>query len=883
MNQENLEKLVQRFQNLFAKDKDYYAMDYGDRFNPKRNKETNKIEYSADENGKRPFWYVDHDLRSRTYWQHLECLNTEEDARERDVVFMDWAIIIPPINENNECKFGAIDVDIYNKPEELKRIVSEIYKEELPIVPCYSKSGGLHLYVFLKEFTKCSAVIKYLKSINKKLNIKAKEIFPKQEKLKWNEKKKSFSVGNGILIPYKSCLWTDDGRYTKSSNEWIMNDRMETGTIHEFLNWAEIKAMDIGDLPLEFEEKKETKVDPIFEVHTREFKEKSVRPLDDSLKKILKRIREKKDHDRGGTFDNHIVDFVFGAVQESYSDREIIENFKDVWQYANKEGDTYQGMSEEDYIKTRITNCRDKFGTEDPGEQKNVMMSNLIYDKSNDNFKDQSTGGDYTKGTVDTVYSHLFPKRNTAVSYFNNNPDKQMAESKVYRPDLYEPGKLLFLNKKDNLYYINKYKPGNYEPIKPEKVSDIKPWEDMVEFIVEDEVEREYLLDWLGFVVQNHWVKIHSIVLIYTKHQRMGKGSIFDVMTDILGEENAEPTDINGIMDKGVTFAEKEFILVDEMKTKGNYSETKHVSNALKKLGTERRISQRKLYVDTKVIETHTNYMIFTNNNDALNLDKEDDRFFIISNLKERKPQKFYDEFHKWRQHLGSSYVHYILKHRDLSKFNHTAPPPRTKAKEDMIGDLGHPLTLVLKEWIEEGQHPFQLDENVRGSTELADWISKHGRGDYVRFANNPKVLAQCLEEAGCYKVGQAYNDKFNVKATLWLYGDYKELKDKTPKTLSNENWKPLITTETRVQRVEATLTKDLNDRDPNDYRTVEFENQQFNKDRQTFCWSCHTNISESGDGICPECDYAIKCSCGMCACDKPGSRIKKKGSYETG
>ena len=76
------------------------------------------------------------------------------------------------------------------------------------------------------------------------------------------------------------------------------------------------------------------------------------------------------------------------------------------------------------------------------------MMSNLIYDKSNDNFKDQSTGGDYTKGTVDTVYSHLFPKRNTAVSYFNNNPDKQMAESKVYRPDLYEPGKLLFLNKK---------------------------------------------------------------------------------------------------------------------------------------------------------------------------------------------------------------------------------------------------------------------------------------------------------------------------------------------------------------------------------------------------------------------------------------------------
>ena len=63
------------------------------------------------------------------------------------------------------------------------------------------------------------------------------------------------------------------------------------------------------------------------------------------------------------------------------------------------------------------------------------------------------------------------------------------------------------------------------------------------------------------------------MILIYTKNQRMGKGSIFDVMTDILGLENAEPTDIDGIMDKGVMFADKQLILVDEAETKGTYSE----------------------------------------------------------------------------------------------------------------------------------------------------------------------------------------------------------------------------------------------------------------------------------------------------------------------
>jgi len=875
MNKDKLEQLVHRFGGLFEKNKDFYAMDYGDRFNPKVNEKTGKIEFGIDENGKKGFWYVDNPVRPNTYWQHLENTGKGENGKT-----VDWGLIMAPVYEiTNECKFGAIDVDVYNKPDEIKRIVSEIYDQKLPLVPCSSKSGGLHIYLFLKNLSNAQIVINYLKSINKKLKIHAKEIFPKQTlTLQTKGKRKGkYNIGNGILLPYKSVVHSTEGSYEECSNKWIMNNRMETGDLEEFLNWGELQQIEIGDLPIDIIEKEEKKTDPIFKNHSTEFKEQGARPLDDSLKKILNNIRQRKDHDRGGTFDNHVVDYVFSAVENSYSDKEIIDNFEPVREFSEK-------SKEENYIEDKIKNCREKYDKEDPGELKNQMMSNLIYLKNSDTFRDQSTGGDYRKATVDTIYSHLFPKRTTAVNYFNNTPNKQMAEMEIYRPDLYEEGKLLFINKQDNLFYINKYKPGNYPPIKPEKQSDIEKWDEMVKFIVEDESERDYLLNWLAFIIQKPWVKTHAMILIYTKNQRMGKGSIFDVMTDILGLENAEPTDIDGIMDKGVMFADKQLILVDEAETKGTYSETKHVSNALKKLGTERRIQQRKLYTDYKAIETHTNYMIFTNNPGALNLDEEDDRVFIVSNYKPRREQKFYDDFHKWRIEIGSSYVHYILKHRDISKFNHTAPPPRTKAKADMVGQLGHPLTLVLKQLIEEGQHPFPLDQSVRGSTELSDWISKHGRGDWVRFANNPKVLAQCLEEAGCFKVGQAHNDKFNLNATLWIYRDHEEMKNLTPKYLSNNYWKPLITTATRVEMVEAKLTEDLQNRDPNCDENIFYEQKMgFKKqDRETVCWACKTPISESGDGICPECDYAIKCSCGMCACDQPHSKIKKKGAYET-
>ena len=43
-------------------------------------------------------------------------------------------------------------------------------------------------------------------------------------------------------------------------------------------------------------------------------------------------------------------------------------------------------------------------------------------------------------------------------------------------------------------------------------------------------------------------------------------------------------------------------------------------------------------------------------------------------------------------------------------------------------------------------------------------------------------------------------------------------------------------------------------------------------------CWNCGKEIELNNSTKCEECDYAIKCpDCEKCACDKPGSSIKKK------
>ena len=63
------------------------------------------------------------------------------------------SIGVVPINEDNVCIWGAIDIDQY--PLDHAQIIRNILKHKLPLVVCRSKSGGAHLFLFFKDFLKC--------------------------------------------------------------------------------------------------------------------------------------------------------------------------------------------------------------------------------------------------------------------------------------------------------------------------------------------------------------------------------------------------------------------------------------------------------------------------------------------------------------------------------------------------------------------------------------------------------------------------------------------------------------------------------------------------------------------------------------------------------
>ena len=104
---------------------------------------------------------------------------------------------IIPINEDSKCWWGAIDVDMY--PLDHPKLVKRITALNFPLVVCRSKSGGGHIYLFLKESVSAEILQNKLKEIAGEIGYADNtEVFPKQIQLVLERG----DIGNFLNLPY---------------------------------------------------------------------------------------------------------------------------------------------------------------------------------------------------------------------------------------------------------------------------------------------------------------------------------------------------------------------------------------------------------------------------------------------------------------------------------------------------------------------------------------------------------------------------------------------------------------------------------------------------------------------------------------------------------
>ena len=128
---------------------------------------------------------------------------------------------IIPIMADNTSKWGCIDIDTY--PIDYRKIINSIRKLKLPLVPCRSKSGGLHLFLFFKNPVSAKLIREKLREVASGLGYSSVEVFPKQSTILIEKG----DLGNFLNLPYYNA---------KNTTRYAYKDDGTAATLREFVS-----------------------------------------------------------------------------------------------------------------------------------------------------------------------------------------------------------------------------------------------------------------------------------------------------------------------------------------------------------------------------------------------------------------------------------------------------------------------------------------------------------------------------------------------------------------------------------------------------------------------------------------------------------------------
>ena len=227
---------------------------------------------------------------------------------------------------------------------------------------------------------------------------------------------------------------------------------------------------------------------------------------------------------------------------------------------------------------------------------------------------------------------------------------------------------------------INMWRPTDLNP----KYGDVKPWlMHLAMFYPESEIL--HMLDWLAHTLQKSHIKAGHAILMGSKYEGIGKDLWLLPVRAAFGKHNVSEIGADSLSSQfNEWLAHKHLIIVQEIWS----GSRRELSNQLKPLLSS---PPDEIMVNEKGIARYAipnicASIMLTNHKDAVSMASEDRRYFVM--WTEEKPQdpSYYTAFANWViEPENQSHVYHYLLHRDISKFNIKAPPPKTTAKMDMV------------------------------------------------------------------------------------------------------------------------------------------------------------------------------------------------------
>jgi hypothetical protein len=259
-----------------------------------------------------------------------------------------------------------------------------------------------------------------------------------------------------------------------------------------------------------------------------------------------------------------------------------------------------------------------------------------------------------------------------------------------------------------------------------------------------DDTDANHVLDWCAHVVQKPGHKIHWAPLVYGV-QGTGKSSLFEITRAAVGGRNCSSINSATLKDKFNGFPFENVLCgIEEVKIGwGKYD----LMDVLKELITAPEISQRKMHEERTKGTNVSNFMFFSNHDDALALSEGDRRYMVCQGrhdhvgdlLADGMDDAYFDELHRIVKEQPEI-IYSGLMLRDISQFRPHGRAPVTKALKAMA-------TAAMP----------------KDAHDLQDTIEELAYDDWL----NPEIVPVCLVterqklNTGCAVSGQALKRAF--------------------------------------------------------------------------------------------------------------------------
>ena len=405
----------------------------------------------------------------------------------------------------------------------------------------------------------------------------------------------------------------------------------------------------------------------------------------------------------------------------------------------------------------------------------NDFVDRIAYMMKQKKYYDLQDKEMYDGESIDIKYAKQFKNgKYTPLKFWKQHPDNKVCVDFTYKPA--EPKRFVHVEKK---LMINIYEPHDLEP-DPKVDTDL--FDALVEHVIPHDECKKHFLDFISYIVQNKGKKIRHGLIMQSDEFQLGKGSLYDVVRDILGRVNAKKIELDQALDKGKGYLVNSIIvLIDEAKSSGKWEEKQRLINTLKTILTEGSVGIRQLYKEYTEQDTCTNYWINTNHRDAFALPPNEVRYFVYFSEAKRNAALLKDYHDARYNHNLAGGVYAKLLDRPLKNFDPLGVAPHTIYRDMMTKLADRPVNDYTRDNFEQGVFPF--DRSLVTTVELLDWLKKVPRVKVSRendVANALKLVGG-VRKRGCpvKHVGDNVN--------IWIIRDHDKYKDMTAKELGSK------------------------------------------------------------------------------------------------